>query len=55
MTPEVITEDTQGAEVAVNQMFVEMERANEKMAHDQAEIERLKSETTEILLRLKAA
>ncbi|MGH9897370.1 MAG: hypothetical protein ACRD4L_00765 [Pyrinomonadaceae bacterium] len=42
-------------EEAINQMFVEMKQANEKMARDQEEIERLKAETNEIIKRLKAA
>ena len=47
--------DVTSSEEAVNQMFAEMNRANEKMTRDQEEIERLKSETNEILARLKAA
>lgn len=40
-------------EEAINQLLVEMTQANEKMEHDQEEIERLKAETREILARLK--
>jgi len=35
--------------------FAAMRRANEQMARDQAEIERLKAETRQILAQLEAA
>ncbi|MDQ3754066.1 MAG: hypothetical protein M3371_04970 [Acidobacteriota bacterium] len=53
--PEVTAEDVTNYEEAVNQMFAEMKRANEKMERDQEEIDRLKAETHEILDRLKVA
>lgn len=55
LNPEAVTDDSTSSEEIVNQMFAEMKRANEKMACDQEEIERLKAETNEILARLKAA
>jgi hypothetical protein len=55
LNPEVVADDVTSSEEAVNQMFAEMKRANEKMTRDQEEIERLKAETNEILARLKAA
>ncbi len=55
LNPEVVADDVTSSEEAVNQMFAEMNRANEKMTRDQEEIERLKAETNEILARLKAA
>jgi hypothetical protein len=55
LNPEVVADDVASSEEAVNQMFAEMKRANEKMTRDQEEIERLKAETNEILARLKAA
>ena len=55
LNPEVVADDTTNHEETVDQMFDEMKRANEKMARDQEEIERLKAETSEILTRLKAA
>lgn len=54
LNPEV-AEDIMNYEEAVNQMFAEMKRANEKMERDQEVIDRLKAETNEILVRLKAA
>jgi len=55
LNPEVAVDDGTSSEEAVSQMFAEMKRANERMTHDQDEIERLKIETNEILARLKAA
>lgn len=55
LNPEVVADDVTSSEEAVDQMFAEMKRANEKMTRDQEEIERLKAETNEILARLKAA
>ncbi len=55
LNPEVVADDVTSYEEAVNQMFAETKRANEKMMRDQEEIERLKAETNEILARLKAA
>jgi hypothetical protein len=54
-TPDVAANESINYEEAINQMFVEMKRSNEKMARDQEEIEQLKAETREILERLKAA
>ena len=51
LNPEVVADDVTSSEEAVNQMFAEMTRANEKMTRDQEEIERLKAETNEILAR----
>ena len=42
-------------EAAISQCMVAMQQANEQMASDQAEIERLKAETRAMLARLKAA
>ncbi len=55
IAPEVAADDVANNEEAVNQMFAEMKRANEKMMRDGEEIDRLKAETGEILLKLKAA
>lgn len=55
ITPEAVTDEAASYEETIGQMFSEMKRANEKMIHDQEEIERLKAETSEILLRLKTA
>jgi hypothetical protein len=55
MTPDAAADENINYEEAVNQMLAEMEQANEKMARDQEEIDRLKTETREILARLKAA
>jgi hypothetical protein len=42
-------------EAAVTQYLTEMQHLNEQMQKDQAEIDRLKAETREMLARLKAA
>ncbi len=55
LNPDVAAHESINYEEAIRQMFVEIEQANEKTALDQEEIERLKSETREILERLKAA
>lgn len=55
ITPEITSDENFNYEEAVNQMLSEMKQANEKMARDQEEIDRLKAETGEILQRLKAA
>jgi hypothetical protein len=55
LNPDVAANESINYEEAISQMFVEMKQANEKMTHDQEEIERLKAETREILERLKAA
>ncbi len=55
ITPEAATDEATNYEESVNQMFSEMKRANEKMTRDQEDIDRLKAETSEILMRLKAA
>ncbi len=55
ITPNVTADEAGNYEEAINQMLAEMRQANEKMEHDQEEIERLKAETREILARLKAA
>ncbi len=55
ITHELIADEATNYEESISQMFSEMKRANEKMVRDQEEIERLKAETNEILLRLKAA
>jgi predicted nucleic acid-binding Zn-ribbon protein len=52
---EVAADGATSSEEAINQMFAEMTRANKKMTRDQEEIERLKTETSEILARLKVA
>lgn len=53
MTPDVAANEAVNYEEAINQMFAEMKRANEKMERDQAEIERLKKQTRETLARLE--
>lgn len=55
ITPELTADEARSYEEAINQMLAEMKQANEKMDRDQEEIERLKTETREILSRLKAA
>ena len=55
MTPDISANGAIDYEEAINQMFAEMTKANEKMAHDQEEITILKAETQEIIERLKAA
>ena len=55
MTPDTTADGNINYEEAVNQMLAEMGQADEKMARDQEEIDRLKAETREILARLKAA
>lgn len=54
ITPDVTANEAVNYEEAIKQMFVEMERANEKMERDQEEIERLKKHTRETLTRLEA-
>ncbi len=54
ITPDVTANKAINYEEAINQMFAEMERANEKMERDQEEIERLKNHTRETLARLEA-
>ncbi|MEK6301817.1 MAG: hypothetical protein AABO41_13990 [Acidobacteriota bacterium] len=55
LTPDVTANEGLDYEEAVQQMFDEMRQANAKMDLDQQEIERVKTETREILARLKAA
>ncbi|HEX8494274.1 MAG TPA: hypothetical protein VF658_15605 [Pyrinomonadaceae bacterium] len=55
ISPEIASDEDADYEEAINQMLSEMKRANEKMSHDQEEIEQLKAETREILSRLTAA
>ncbi|HZG52567.1 MAG TPA: hypothetical protein VEZ40_10570 [Pyrinomonadaceae bacterium] len=55
ITPEAAANDAAEYEEAVELMFAEMKQANEKMESDQEEIVRLRTETSEILARLKAA
>jgi hypothetical protein len=55
LTPDFAADGDMDYEQAVQQMFDEMTKANEKMERDQEEIERVKAETREILARLKAA
>ena len=55
LTPDLTASEELDYEQGVQQMFDEMKQANEKMERDQEEIERVKSETREILARLKAA
>jgi phosphoglycolate phosphatase-like HAD superfamily hydrolase len=55
ITPEVATDEAAAYEEAVAQMLAQMQQANEKMGQDQEEIDRLRTETREILARLKAA
>ncbi len=55
ITPEVTTDEAADYEEAIAQMLAQMKQANEKMESDQEEIDRLKVETREILIRLKAA
>ena len=55
MTPDITASGVIDYEEAINQMFAEMTKANEKMAHDQKQITMLKAETQEIIDRLKVA
>ncbi|MEK6288188.1 MAG: hypothetical protein AABO57_20910 [Acidobacteriota bacterium] len=55
LTPYFAADGDIDYEQAVQQMFDEMTKANEKMERDQEEIEQVKAETREILARLKAA
>ena len=54
MAPDVTADEPMNYEEAINQMFAEIRRANEKMERDQEEIERLKKHTRETLARLEA-
>lgn len=54
ITPDATAREAANYEAAINQMFAEMNRANEKMEKDQVEIERLKKHTRETLARLEA-
>ncbi len=55
LTPELAAEGGEDYKIAIEQMFTEMKKVNEKMERDQDEINRLNRETCEILERLKAA
>lgn len=55
ITPEVATDEAAAYEEAIVQMLAQMKQADEKMGQDQEEIDRLRTETREILARLKAA
>jgi predicted nucleic acid-binding Zn-ribbon protein len=55
LVPDTTTDNDMDYEKAVNQMPAEMEKANEKMARDQKEMDRLKAETRDILARLRPA
>lgn len=55
IAPDVAANEAINYEEAINQMFIEMKRANEKMARRQQEIEQLRMETRSIIARLKAA
>lgn len=55
IVPSITADESDTNEETVSRMFVEMDRANQKMMRDQEEIERLKVETREILTRLRAA
>ena len=55
LTPELTAEGGEDYKLAIEQMFAEMNKVNDKMERDQDEINRLNTETREILERLKAA
>jgi hypothetical protein len=55
ITPDLTANETVNYEEAINHMLAEMSQTNEKMEQDQEEIEQLRTETREILARLKAA
>jgi methyl-accepting chemotaxis protein len=55
LTPDLSTKAAENYEAAIEQMFSDMQKVNEKMGRDQEEIERLNAETREIIERLKAA
>ncbi len=55
ITVDMPDEEAAKIEAAINECLEAMRRANQQMALDQAEIERLKAETREILEQLKAA
>ena len=55
LTPELAAGEGEDYKIAIEQMFAEMKKVNEKMERDQDEINRLNIETREILERLKAA
>jgi hypothetical protein len=55
ITPNTTADGAPDYEAAIEQMFVEMRRANGRMEQEQQEIERLRAETREILARLEAA
>lgn len=55
VTPDLTDKQTLDYAEAINQMLAEMKQAHEKMERDQEEIARLKTETHQILARLKAA
>ncbi len=54
-TIDINQEEAEKVEVAIAECLEAMQRANERMASDQAEIERLKAETRAILAKLEAA
>ena len=54
-TIDISQDEAEKIETAINECLEAMQKANEQMASDQAEIERLKAETRAILAKLEAA
>ena len=55
ITLEPTAEEAAQIEAASKELLAEIKRANDQMASDQQEIDRLKAETRAILAKLKAA
>ncbi len=55
ITLEPTAEEAAQIEAASKELLAEIKRANDQMARDQQEIDRLKAETRAILAKLKAA
>lgn len=54
-TIDISQDEAEKIETAINECLDTMQKANEQMASDQVEIERLKAETRAILAKLEAA
>ncbi|HLG13181.1 MAG TPA: hypothetical protein VJH03_01490 [Blastocatellia bacterium] len=55
ITPELTDDETVNYQEAIRQMLAAISESNAKMERDQVEIEQLRTETRQILARLKAA
>ncbi len=55
ITIEPTAEEAAQIEAATKELLAEIKRANDQMANDQQEIDRLKTQTRAILAKLKAA